>query len=288
MRMKHIVGIICCMAATLMMSTACSEEETGNYSDIALIVKPSAADSIVLESGEKKVFSLNYYTNTSGYVNHMQVKSVDTENGEQTLHDTLYAERTDETTYMFVAPQTSKENLRVKLTFTAWETTGKKTSQIRYVNIKSRQLLMNELGPVVLYMATDKDDAICFDSPTQTFCHAYTAGAGGEAKKSDMYLAVDTVDVAANEYRLSFASSTGTQFVRSNSLDYASASALAIQTVFSNSVRSAKVEDLGINDIVIVGHQAKAEGILFVQNIVRQGMSNELCLQLRYKPITKQ
>lgn len=286
--MKHIVGIMCCLAATLMLSTACSEEETGNYSDIAMIVRPSAGDSIVLESGEKQVFSLDYYTNTGGYVNHMQVKSVDAEHGEQILHDTLYAESTDETTYMYVAPQTAKENLRVKLTFTAWETTGKKTSQIRYVNIKSKQLLMNELGPIVLYMATDKDDAICFDSPTQTFCHAYTAGAGEESRKSDLYLAVDTINVATNEYRLSFASTTGTQFVRSNSLDYASASALAVQTVFDNSVRSAKIEDLGINDIVIVGHQAKAEGILFVQNIVRQGMSNELCLQLRYKPITNQ
>ncbi len=282
--MKRILGVLCVMMSLCLLAS-CDNEDTGDLSDIALIVRPAIADSISLESGEKQLYTLEYYVNTGGTVKRLQIKSVDAEYGECILKDTTYTEPQDEATYMYVAPQSTKEKLRVKLTFTAWETTGKKTSQTRYVNVISKQVLMEELGPVVLYMATEKDDAIRFDAPTQTFCHSYTDMTGEIVRKGDLYLAVDTLD--NNLYRLSFATATQASFVRANSLDYASTTSLAVRTVYENSIRSAEISDVKINDIIIVGHGTQAEGVLFVQNIVRQGTNDELCLQLRYKPLVQ-
>lgn len=276
--MNKIVCLLwLCMALTVF--TSCNDDTDHDLSDIALIITPSAADSIAMQSGEKQLFAMKYYVNTGGRVDRLQVKSLDAENGEQILEDTIYSEAVKEAVFMYVAPQTSKEQLSVKLTFVITETNGSKTQQTRTVMVNNKLLMLQELGPVVLYMATDRADAIMFDSPTQTFDHALE----GADRQADMYLDVDTLD--GGGYALAFATATEARFVRANSFDYASASSNAIQTVYANSVREAKVYDLQTNDIVIVGHGAQAEGILFIQNVVRQGTDNELCLQMRYKPL---
>lgn len=276
--MKKIVCLLC-LCATLAIFSSCDDEASHDLSDIALVITPSAADSIGLQSGEKQLFTLKYYVNTGGRVNSLQVKSVDLENGERLLADTAYAETVQEATFMYEAPQTVREQLDVKLTFTITETNGSKTQQTRRVVVNNRLLMLQEVGPVVLYMATDRPDAMMFGEPTQVFDHVLEA----DSRLADMYLAVDTL--GAGNYSLSFMSGTEARFVRANSFDYAAASTNAIQTVFANSVRVARVDALQTNDIVIVGHGAQAEGILFVQNIVRQGTDGELCLQMRYKPL---
>lgn len=278
--MKKIVCLLClCMTLTAFHS--CSEEETQELSDIALIITPSPADSIVLQSGDRKLFNMKYYVNTGGKVERLQVKSVDVENGELTLADTTYAETVQEATFIYVAPQTTRERLSVKLTFTITETSGRKTTQTRTVTVNSRLLMLQEVGPVVLYMASDKADAIMFNEPTQVFDHVLEA----ESRLPDLYLDVDTLEDGTHP--LAFMSGTETRFVRANSFDYASASANAIQTVYANSVRMARIDALQTNDIIIAGHGAQAEGIMFIQNIVRTGTDNELCLQMRYKPLHK-
>lgn len=278
--MNKIVCLLClCMSLTVFCS--CDDEANHELSDIALIITPAATDTVKLQAGEKQIFTMRYYVNTGGKVNRLQVKSVDNENGELLLEDTIYTEEIQEATFIYVAPQTTKEQLDVTLTFVLYETTGTKTKQIRKVRVTNKLLMLQEYGPVVLYMATDKADAIMFDSPTQTFDHVLE----GENRQSDLYLAVDTL--AEGDYAISFASETEARFVRANSFDYAAASSNAIQTVYGNSVRTARVSDLQTHDIVIVGHGTQAEGILFVQHIIRQGTDNELCMQMRYKPLQK-
>lgn len=276
--MKQIVRLLL-LCLTMPFLAACDTDDDHGLSDIALIVKPSATDSVSLQSGDKQLYALQYYTNTGGRVNRLQIKSLDTEYGEQTLLDTAYAESVKEATFVYAAPQSSKETLKVRLTFTIWESEGNKTQQTRYVYVANKQLMLQEVGPIVLYMADDKADALMFNTPTQTFIHILEA----TDRKVDMYLEVDTL--AEGGYSLSFLSGTQARFVRANSFDYASANTMAIQTVYANSVRAAKVGELQTNDIIIVGHNAQAEGILFIQNIVRQGTDNDLCLQMRFKPL---
>lgn len=276
--MKQIVCLLC-LCMTLSLISACDDDNTQDLSDIALIITPSQVDSINVQSGDKVLFNMQYYVNTGGRVNRLLVKSVDTEYGETMLLDTAYAETVTEATFLYVTPQSAKETLKVKLTFTIWETNGSKTQQTRTVTVTNKQLMMQELGPIVMFMATDKADAIMFNAPTQTFDHELESA----DRKADMFLNIDTI--SPGNYVLSFLSSTQARFVRANSFDYASATTLAVQTIYTSSIRTAKVDDLQVNDIIIVGHEANAEGILFIQNIVRSGTDNDLCLQMRFKPL---
>lgn len=275
---KHIVCLFF-ICVTVFFLSACNNEDNSDLSDIAIIIKPSLSDSINIQSGDKQLFSMQYYVNTGGRVNRLQIKSVDVENGEMILLDTTYTETVKEATYLYVAPQSIKESLRIRLTFTLWETNGIKTQQTRYVNVTNKQLMMQELGPIVLFMATDKVDGIMFNAPTQVFDHVLE----NATRKADMYLGVDTLN--AGTYSLSLQSGTQARFVRVNSFDYASATSVAIQTVYASSVRIAKVDELQTNDIVIVGHGVQVEGIIFIQNIVRHGIDNDLCVQFRFKPV---
>lgn len=278
--MKKIVRLLC-FCITLSLISACNEDNDHELSDIALIIKPSAIDSINVQSDDKVIFDMQYYVNTGGQVNRLQVKSVNQEYGETILLDTAYAEIVKETTFLYTAPQSSKEELKDKLTFTIWETNGSKTQQTRIVTVANKLLMMQELGPIVMLMATGKADAIEFKEPTQTFDHELKSYEG----KADMYLNIDTI--STGNYALSFLTETQARFVRANSFDYASANTVAIQTIYANSVRTTKVDNLQTNDIIIVGHEAKAEGIIFIQNIVRIGTDNDLCLQMRFKPLQK-
>lgn len=66
--------------------------------------------------------------------------------------------------------------------------------------------------------------------------------------------------------------------VRINSFDYAAASALSIQNVFESSRLENQITNLKINDIILVGHDKRAQGVLHITNIIRTGTDEERVL----------
>lgn len=262
----------CVMAAGLLGWVACNDEAK-DLSDVAVIVTPSASDTVYMNAHEKKQYKLEYYTSTGGYVNRLQVRSFDPVYGERQLLDTLYGAETPGDTYIFSAPASTSERLLTTLTFTVWETTGKTTSQDRRVIIRSNTVLLQERGPIVLFMADGLHDGLTFSSPSQTFDHVLM----GESRAADLYLDVE------EDGTLVLRSATQARFVRYNDFDYSSTDAVSLQTVYGSSRLDDQIRGLSVNDIILAGHGTQAEGVFFVSNIVYSGTDNERSVQLSFK-----
>lgn len=81
-------------------------------------------------------------------------------------------------------------------------------------------------------------------------------------------------------------SNTAAKFVRSNSFDYAMTSAPNLQAVYQSSTRCDVITNLQTNDIILVGHGDRAEGVIRISNIVRTETSSERCVVISYKGVS--
>lgn len=269
--MKLIVKL-CVIIGAILGIVACNDE-VKEPSDVALIITPSNSDTVHIDANEKMQYKLEYYTSTGGYVNRLEVRSFDPIYGDKLLLDTIYGGKTPNDTYTFSAPIPTNEQMIVTLRFTVWDTTGKTTSQERKALIHNNVILLQEIGPIVLFTTDGMRDALIFESPTQIFDHILLK----ERKEADMYLDVD------ENGKLVLLSATQARFVRYNEFDYASTDAISLQTVYGSSRLDDQISGLNINDIILVGHGSQAEGAFFVANIVYSGTENERSVQLNFK-----
>lgn len=269
MRITH--GLLAVVLCAFCLSS-CNEDEH-DVSDVALIISPLASTKVELQSGDKYNYQCDLYT-THNYVKRLSVKSTDALSGDAVLLDTTFTENTSTYNFIYTAPQLDRDSLEVKLTFNAWDDAGNKCEVKRELKVKNKQVLLAEKSGIVLYAsATGRPDALWFYDPSQTFNWKNSP----DSVKADMYIVTD--DFSLVDLR----SKTAAKFVRNNSFDYAAATSLSIQAVYAGSVRTDVVNDLRTNDIILVGHDNKAEGVFRVSNIIRTDTDNERCLQLAFK-----
>lgn len=254
---------------------ACDDKDK-DLSDIAVFITPTNSDTVYMNANTRRQYKLEYYSK-DGFVNRLEVSAFDTENGERQLYDTVYSVKTEKDIYVYTAPMPKRDGrMMVTLKFKVWDTAGNETSQERKVHVlKSNIELLQEIGPIVLFIADDMRDALMFDSPTQTFDHVLME----DSKDADMYLDVD------ENGGLSLRSATQARFVRYNDFNYAETDANSLQTVYENSRRDDQINGLNSNDIILVGHGAQVEGVFFIFNIVSSGTDNERSVQMNFKGI---
>lgn len=251
------------------------DDDVPDASDVAVIVTPVASTEVVVQSGDKYIYKCDLYT-THSYVKRLTVKSTDTFMGEIVQLDTTFTEATNSCNFVYVAPQIDRDSLDVSLTFNGWDNEGNKCEVKRKLMIKNEQVLVGEKSGIVLFApSSGHPDALWFPEPSQTFSWKNSP----DSVKADMYIVTDNFSL------VDLHSNTAAKFVRNNTFDYAAATALSIQAVYAGSVKTDLVNDLRINDIVLVGHNDKAEGVFRVANVIRTGDVNERCLQLAFKGI---
>lgn len=267
--MRHV--LLPFLALLLCLTSAC-DDATRPLSDLAMVIKPALNDTVEVSAGEYVEYAITYHNSNGGKVNHLAVSSFDQVQGQKNLLDRNYSEGETNDTYFYQAPQTSRDTLLVTLTFEAADSEGATSVIKRYVKVCSQQVLLDERGPIVLYLSEGRRDAFSFADPTQTFDHVLSA----DSARADLFVDVDEAGA------IMFGSNTKAKFVRYNDYDYASATAVGLQTVFASSRRDDGVTMLSINDIVLVGHGDLAEGVLFVSNIIRQSDDTD-CLHLSFK-----
>lgn len=272
--MKGIVKF-CAIVGAIIVTVACNDDVKAP-SDIAVIITPTNTDTVHVNANEKIQYKLEYYS-AGGYVNRLEVRSFDPLYGDRLLLDTIYGKVTADDTYTFSAPVPTGDGMTATLRFTVWDTVGRMTRQEREVIIHNNVILLQEIGPIVLFTTDGMRDALMFDSPSQTFDHILMEG----NKEADMYLDVD------DNGELMLRSATLARFVRYNDFDYASTDAISLQTVYSSSRRDDQIINLKINDIILVGHDSQAEGVFFVANIISSGTENERSVQLNFKGIQR-
>lgn len=251
-------------------------EYANEVSSIAVFVTPGKSEVIKIDAGDKVKYDLSFYAE-KGNVSRFRITSFDSYHGEVVYKDTTLNEKTYSYTYIYSAPQTDKDSLDVVLRFNAWNGEGDMCEAERNITVMSKTVMLNEISGIVLWQQSlFKPDALSFSDPSKTFYWETSS----DSVNADVYIEGDEM---LEEVHLK--SRTKTQFVRNNSFDYASASALSINSVYASSLRTEEVLDLRLNDIVLVGHDGKAEGVFLVTNIVRGNATDGCCIHLSFKAL---
>ena len=267
--MRHVLTPF--LFVLLCLISAC-DDTTHPLSQLAMVINPTLHDTIEVNAGGYVKYSISYHNSNGGRVRNLTVSSFDQMQGQKVLLDRSYSDGETDDTYIYQAPQATRDTLLVTLTFSAIDSEGADCVIKRYVRVCNQQVLLDERGPIVLYLAEGRRDAFCFADPTQTFDHVHSA----DSARADLFVDVDEAG------GIVIRSNTKAKFVRYNDYDYASATAVGMQTVFASSRRDDGVAGLSANDIVLVGHGDQAEGALFVSNVIRQNDDTD-CVHLSFK-----
>ena len=261
--------------AALALYMACDDEKQ-EVSDVAIIITPYSSDTIVLGSGEKARYTIDLYTQHD-YVKQLNVSSFDAVRGKIDLLDTIFTGKLATYYFDYTAPVINRDSIDITMTFEAWDNAGSQCSTTRKVNVRNSSHIIEEKSGIVLRSAeSGMPDAFSFANPSQTFCWQQSP----DSTKADIYLIAD-----ADYTNLSLKSNTKAKMVRINSFDYPAATSLTLQSVYEGMVREDFIDNLRVNDIILVGHDTKAEGVMMITNIVRTGTPNERCVQLSFKGV---
>lgn len=255
--------------------SACTEDSK-EVSDVAIFIEPGAASEVVANSGDKILYHIDMYT-THDYVSRLRVASFDSFNGEVAVRDTLWDGPCKSYDFVYTVPAADRDSLDITLTFNAWDNVGNKCEAKRRIVVLGKSILIGEKSGIVLWpAATGRPDALAFEEPSQPFAWKESP----DSVRADMY--IDS-DVLLNNVALR--SRTSAKFVRNNSFDYAAATSVSIQAVYAGSRRDDMIDDLRVNDIILVGHDGRAEGVFRVTNILRGANEESNCVQLAFKGV---
>lgn len=261
----------------LSMIVACDKEKN-EPSDVAFFVTPKASEHVVVNTDEQCRYEMELHT-THDYISRIRISSYNTIAGNVELIDSQFTKPTEKFIYDFYAPYYNRDSVNVTLTFDVWDNAGSYGTTQRNLTIKSVMLMLPEKNGIVLRGSESGfSNALSFSQPSKTF---------------NWQLSPDSVDAdlclesSSDFTQLAFFSKTKAKMVRINSFDYAAASALSIQNVFESSRLENQIANLKINDIILVGHDKRAQGVLHITNIIRTGTDEERSVHLSFKGIGK-
>ena len=253
------------------------DEDKKEVSDVAIFITPSKTDTVKLNSGDIMRYTIKFYS-VHQYVKQLKVSSFDVSRGKTDILDTIFSAYQEQFYFDYTAPTTNRDSLTISLNYEAWDDAGSKCEVERVVLVRNAGHLIDEKTGIVLRSSqSGMSDALSFRNPSQTFNWHNSP----DSVYADLYLiANETFDT------LTIGSKTKAKFVRMNEFDYPSASINSVQAVYEYARRSDFINDLKTNDIILVGHESNAEGVLQITNIIRTGTNYERCLQLSFKGIS--
>lgn len=254
----------------------CNDEDKKELSDVAIMITPLSGDSITLKSGEKIRYTIDFHTQHD-YVKQLKVSSFDAVRGKVDILDTIFNGKLSTYFFDYSTPYINRDSLIILLTFEAWDNAGSQCRTTRTVIVLNSSHIIEEKSGIVLRSSeSGMPDAFSFANPSQTFNWKQSP----DSVNADIYL------VADSEFsNLWLLSKTKAKMVRINSFDYPSATAPALQAVYEGVVRDDRIDNLHVNDIILVGHDINAEGVMMITNIVRTGTNQERCVQLSFKGV---
>ncbi len=268
-------SLLVAVSVVLALLLSACDNDAPDLSDVVVLVTPDANTDIELSSGEKVRFTLEIST-INDYVANLSITSFDRQNGEKLLVDKDFDKKKFQYKFIYTAPQLDSEETDALLTFTVTDNLGNEASVSRTVVIRDKIVTLKEKTGIVLYAAEPgMPDALSFANATQTFNLAESP----TPESADIYMTLDE-ELA----ELVWGSNTHTKFIRNNSFNYAEASAKSITSVYEGSTRQDNIRGIETNDIIIVGHEAAAQGVFLVTNVIRLS-GCLICIQLNFKGI---
>ena len=253
---------------------SCNNEN--DVSDVVIILKSGSVKEYV-RSGDMLRYEIESFSNKSVLTN-FKASTFDSEYGEKLLLDSALNQEKIEFTFLYKAPAFSKDSVSTILKFEASDAENKTRTYNCTIVVTSNADILPEKSGIILYSAlSGKQDAFSLENPSQVFLAALA-----DSAKIDVY---DFNESSNETFVREWRTNTDVGFVKANSFDYASATANSVRQTYIASVRQNYVSDIQTNDIILIGKEKNATGVIIITDVVdSEGAGNDF-YRFNYKQV---
>lgn len=209
----------------------------------------------------------------SDEITRIECQTFESENGVQPVFDTLFASGTTKVEYdyaYFTQYYTTSENMRVKMTFTAYTKGGESLNQVVYFYVTGNVLLV-PYENLIMYSGaqTAKANGLSLEWVTPIIMQTT------DSTRVDLF---DYHEPGSDPNTLSreWRSLTGLSFVRYNDFNFPAATVQYLQNAYLAGNKYSSISNLQYGDIVLVGRGNSAIGVFQIQSIYdEEGVEND-------------
>jgi hypothetical protein len=220
-------------------------------------------------SGTKIRFEITAYS-VNSKLRKFSITSFDSEYGEKTYIDSTINEEKFNYTFIFDVPEFSRDSVPIALKIRAEDFENNFYElNCQVIVVGGAQVLPTLTGIVIYSGSSGQRNAFSLQDPSQPFVRALA-----DSVNIDIYDFPNETEpeTLSREWR----TNTDVRFVKANSFNFAMATAVNINASFRSAVRQMSVDDLKPNDIILVGRNDNAVGVILITDVVdNNGMDND-------------
>ena len=219
--------------------------------------------------GEKILYEISC-SSLSSKLKSFSIKSFDIENGEKNYIDLTINESKYNYTFIYEVPAFYYDSVVVTLKVKAEDFENNYYELNLWVTVKGDIGLMPEMSGIILYSGSSRQrNAFSLKDPSQPFVMAYA-----DSIDIDIFDLPNEIDpeMLSREWH----TNTDVRFAKANSFNYANATASGIRAIYIASIRQKFITDIKPNDIIFIGRNDNAFGVIMVTDVVdNNGIDND-------------
>ena len=245
--------------------STCREKESNQ---IILVNSKTIKDT--MQMGENASFAIHAFSNVSK-ISRIVIEEVSNQYGKKVLLDTSLNTSSIKFDFVYTVPELSTDQT-VKIIFKAFSFVDDNySSQSVSYFCSGTSKLLNEYSGFSMYTPlSGKADAFNIYLKQTIFT--------SEANPADVdiYVYQDTAVADLDVLQGVWKSCSYLSFIKTNSFNYANATSQMLRETFLASVRSPKVTDLAIDDIILIGFDYQPIGVIKITGIFdEEGVLND-------------
>ena len=248
MRQLFIIIVVLCTII------GCTSEK--DASDVVLLLDQSA---LKVTEGDAVRFGIETWT-VHDRLERMDISSYDKENGKVDLVSVPLSSVRYEGEYFYRAPEIDSDSLVIELSFTVHDNLSNSRTMRAWLTIVAEDAVLDEAATSVLMYSPEsgKPDGFSLTTLQPLYVSA------SEDSDVDIYVpAGQDSDVMSDGWL----SKSGLKFARMDGIDYPTITRNRLWTLYSNAVKTDAVNGIAVGDVIMVGTDAVALGIILVTGV---------------------
>lgn len=234
----------------VILSSCAGDDE----SDVVIIAK-TVNQKECYNAGEKIIFDVESFAN-KGFITNINITTITSYGFTSVLDTVIDSERTN-FLYQYDIPQFDADTTDVKFIFKATCSTGKSSDMSRTHHVAGDIHLNPAEYTMYAYYKNEKNG---FSITRNEVIDCETT----DSVYVDFYdYSVDSTMILSREWR----SMTGMSFARFNDFDFENANYSSVINAYSNSNKTSKLLNVQNDDVVLVGKESQALGVLKIINV---------------------
>ena len=256
--MKKIIVFALATITALFCFVSCEEDQSDATQVVVRLRSGDTRQNAI--PGDKILFEF-YCVSMSSKLKSFSIKSLDIEYGEKVYVDVPKDEASFNYMFVYDVPAFTRDSVVVALKARADDFDNNHYELNLWVTVKDEFGLMPELSGVVLFSGSSHQrNAFSLLDPSQPFVMALADSASIDIYDFPNDIAPETL---SREWR----TNTDVRFAKANNLNYAGITASGIRASYASSVRQQFVSGLQVNDIILIGKNNVASGVIMITEV---------------------